>query len=101
MQSSGTELAKLTENVLEILMPLRFEWEEAPSLIEAIENGRIPMEELEKLANLLVRATESVTENERVANLSLAFEFVQRNRKKEYAEHLDEQSENEALINSL
>jgi hypothetical protein len=101
MPPSEPESGKLAESILAILLPLREEWEEAPRLIEAVSKGLFSEESLAELANLLVNATESVTENERIANLSLAFEFVQRNREKELAEHQDERSENEALINSL
>lgn len=101
MKPQETALERLKQNVLAILFPLRTEWEEAVPLMEAVENGSFSVEKLTALADVLIRATESVTNRERVENLSFASEFIQRNRKREYAERLVEQSENEALIHSL
>lgn len=92
---------KLAEDVLQILYPLRAEWEDAKWLIDAVEKELLTWDNLIELANLLVRATGTVEQNERILILSHASEFARNNREKECIERIKEQKESEDIINFL
>ncbi len=91
----------LAENVLQILYPLRGEWEDAEWMIDAIQRGLLIGDDLIELANLLVRATQSVERDERIVGLSRASELVRINREKELQERLEEQKQSQYLISFL
>lgn len=92
---------KLAEDVLQILYPLRGEWEYAEWLIDAIQKEFFMGDSLIDLANLLIRAAHTVDENERISIFSHMSEFIQQNREKECIDRMEEQTENDTLINSL
>lgn len=93
-----TDKKQLTEGVLRILSPLRGIWEDAGWLMNAIEEGLIPEDSLRELANLLVRATDTVDRNERILVFSQASGFARQNRAEEYAERMQEQKEGKDSI---
>lgn len=92
---------QLAEDVLQILYPLRGEWEEAEWMIDAIQRGLLVGDDLIELANILVRATQSVELDERIVVLSQASELVRINREKELQERLEEQKQSQYLISFL
>ncbi|OIP53104.1 hypothetical protein AUK10_02865 [Candidatus Gracilibacteria bacterium CG2_30_37_12] len=92
---------QLAEDVLQILSPLRGEREEAEWMIDAIQRGLFTGDDLIELANLLVRATQSVELDERIVVLSQASELVRINREKELQERLEEQKQSQYLISFL
>lgn len=92
---------QLTESILRVLSPLRGVWEDAEWLMDAIEQVLIPEDSLRELANLLVRATDTVDQNERILAFSRASDIARRNREKEIAERPQEQEDCGNLICNL